>query len=318
MSHDEFPEKRPYSPDDLRQILDWVRTHNDAWEFKGERGVQLRAIFARATGTAGAAVSLTDGDYGAQAIMLCRPIFEDLVLACWIKWLVHPNFVTTRLRDQERHSVLVWNKIADKHPSVRRRPLQYDATPAEHDRYRAWFGDWGQIPWWEVGEIDLRSSPRSEQSRFRAVGRRRKLRTIIDELQANAWPISHRIDVLLPGPPEIIVNRLNYLYDVVNRTNNEMLHYTAGSSSLTYDYQTHRWRDGPLKEAVQTALSSLMMTYDKLIFVMLQHGKGHPGIEYYEHFGLDSKQAKLDGDLPAVDYNHLEHDYLKLRTRLGI
>jgi hypothetical protein len=189
MPHDQLPEKRVYSPDDLRQLRAWVQTHHRAWEFKGERGVQLRAIFARATATAGAAIHLTDGTYGVQAIMLCRPIFEDLVLACWIKWLVHPNFVTTRLRDQARHSDFVWNQISEQHPSVHRRRPRYDANPIERDRYRALFGDWGQIPWWEVDKIAPRRDPAPGRSQFKAVGNRRKLRTIIDELQTKAWPL---------------------------------------------------------------------------------------------------------------------------------
>ena len=86
------------------------------------------------------------------------------------------------------------------------------------------------------------------------------------------------------------MERLEYLRDIVNRTNNEMLHYTAIGSGLSYDARTRQWRDGATSAAVQLALSSLVMTYDKLIFVMLAHS------------------GRKD----------LEADYLALRKRLDI
>jgi hypothetical protein len=221
--------------------------------------------------------------------MLCRPLFEDLVLACWIKWIAHPNLVTTRLRDQERFVDLVWNELADKYPSLPRRTIRYQPTTVERDRYTALFGEFAQIPWWETRDIILRKQP-TNKSRFKPVGKPRNLSAIIDELAERSVPYSPSVAIPLSGPPENLVERLEYLRDVINRTNNEMLHYTAIGSGLSYDTRTRKWRDGPTSDIVQLALSSLVITYDKLIFVMLAHS------------------GRKD----------LEDDYLALRGRLGI
>jgi hypothetical protein len=286
------PESRSegrYSPDALASIVGWVRAYKDAWEFSGERGIHLRRLFARATGTCIAASSLSAAEYGVQAVMLCRPLFEDLVLACWIKWIAHPNLVTSRLRDQERYVDLIWNELADKYPSLPRRTIRYQPTAAERDRYIALFGQFAQIPWWETRDIVLRKQP-TDKGRFKAIGKPRNLSAIIDELAERSVPYSPNVAVPGSGPSEKLVGRLEYLRDVINRTNNEMLHYTAVGSGLSYDARTRKWRDGPTSAVVQLALSSLLITYDKLVFVMLEHN----GRE------------------------HLMIDYLALRTRLGI
>jgi hypothetical protein len=286
---DRSPLERGFSPNELIQILSWVRAHNYAWEFPGEQGIHLRALFARATSTFTAATHLTASGYGAQAIMLCRPLFEDMVLICWIKWIAHPNLVTSRLRDQERHSDLIWNEVSDKYPSVPRRPIQYEPNSTERARYKALFGEYGQIPWWETRDIDPRT-PVTDKGSFKATGKPRKLRVIISELAERAVPHSLDVTVPLSGPPELLVRRLEHMHDVVNRTNNEMLHHTARGNGLSYDPRTRQWRDGATNEAVPMALSSLLITYDKLIFVMIDHG----------------------------NHKDLAADYLTLRTRLDI
>jgi hypothetical protein len=259
-----------YPTNALTYLVGWVRGNKDAWEFSGERGIHLRRLFARATGTCTAASSLAAAEYGVQAVMLCRPLFEDLVLACWIKWIAHPNLVTSRLRDQERFVDLVWNELADKYPSLPRRTVRYEPTAAERDRYIALFGEFAQIPWWETRDVALRKQP-TRKGRFKPVGKPRNLSAIIDELAEQSVPDSPTVAIPLSGPPEKLVGRLEYLRDVVNRTNNEMLHYTAVGSGLSYDASTRKWRDGPTSAVVQLALSSLVITYDKLIFVMLEH-----------------------------------------------
>lgn len=286
------PDERPqgrYPPNALSYLVGWVRGNKDAWEFPGERGIHLRRLVARATGTCTAASSLAAAEYGVQAVMLCRPLFEDLVFVCWIKWIAHPNLVTSRLRDQERFVDLVWNELADKYPSLPRRTIRYQPTAIELDRYRALFGEFAQIPWWETRDIAPRKQPTSK-GRFKAVGKPRNLSAIIDELAERSVPDSPTVLIPLGGPPEKLIGRLEYLRDVVNRTNNEMLHYTAAGSDLSYDAGTRKWRDGPTSAVVQLALSSLVITYDKLVFVMLEHN----GSE------------------------HLILDYLALRKRLGI
>lgn len=211
------------------------------------------------------------------------------MLACWIKWIAHPNLVTSRLRDQERFVDLIWNELADKYPSLPRRTIRYQPTAAERERYTALFGEFAQIPWWETQDISLRKQS-TNKGRFKSVGKPRNLSAIIGELAERSVPYSPNVEIPLSGPPENLVERLEYLRDIVNRTNNEMLHYTAIGSGLSYDARTRQWRDGATSAAVQLALSSLVMTYDKLIFVMLAHS------------------GRKD----------LEADYLALRKRLDI
>jgi hypothetical protein len=273
-----------YTQRQLEQMLEWAQAHSDDWRVKDKRdkrGLQLRTLLARSTETFAAAVLLTGQGFGRQAIMLSGPLFEDMVLACWIKWIADPDLVTDRLADQHRHSALIWDDLAEKYPSLPRPPLQYNPTQAERERYETLFGKSGTKTWWAVDKVEEATDPKPGEKRYKASGRTRSLKTLIDELDKKA---TSRLIVAGsdPRPPRELIRPLRYLHDVVNRVNNQTLHYTSQGNVLAYDDAAKSWREGPWEYLVPMALSTLVMTYDKLIFVMLQHGNKDLEQDYIE------------------------------------
>jgi hypothetical protein len=263
---------------ELDRTLEWACAHSGDWRVEDRRGDQLRATFARATETFAAATVLTREGYGFQAIMLARPLFEDLVIACWLKWAADPDWVIARLNDQHHHSRLIWNDITDRYPSLGPWELPDEATlHAERDRYQALFGPYGERSWWAVRSIEEISDPKTGKRRYRARGKNRNLKTLIDEVETEVAPESSELIVVSSGPPRTLIERLRYLFDVVYRTNNELLHHTARGFVLAYNQEDKAWREGPSDDLVPLARNSLLMTYDKLIFVMCQHG--NPALE---------------------------------------
>src|SRR5580692_9466374 len=134
----------------LEELLQWARAHSGRWLVPDRRGVQLRTLLARATETFSAAIHLTGEGYGRQAIMLARPLFEDLVLASWTKWVADPDWIVSRLNEQNRYTILLWNELIDKYPSLGARVSQEEISPAERARYKVLFGSYGELSWWTV------------------------------------------------------------------------------------------------------------------------------------------------------------------------
>jgi hypothetical protein len=254
----------------LEELLQWARGHSGRWRVPDRRGVQLRTLLARATETFSAATHLTGEGYGRQAIMLARPLFEDLVLAAWTKWVADPDWIVSRLNEQSRYTALLWNELIDKYPSLGARVSQAEISSAERDRYKVLFGAYGELSWWAVREIEEVPG----KGRYRARGKHRNLKTLVEDLASRAMPESSRLVVISSssGPPQGLINRLWYLYDVVNRVNNEVLHYTSRAYITAFDHTNKVWREGPSEDMLVIARRTLLMTYDKLFFIMFQHG----------------------------------------------
>jgi hypothetical protein len=102
--------------------------------------------------------------------MLSRPLFENMVLACWIKWIADPELVTHRLTDQDRHSALIWDDLAEKYRSLPRPPLQYNATQAERERYETLVGQSGTRTRWAVDKVEEATDPKPGEKRYKASG----------------------------------------------------------------------------------------------------------------------------------------------------
>ncbi len=271
--------------EDLDKTLEWARTHSGQWRVPDHRGVQLRSIFARATETFAAATSLTAKSYGRQAIMLSRPLFEDMVLACWIKWVADPDWVSERLTKQHQHSELLLRQMSEKYPSLGPPISQDEPPPVDQDHNEAMFGTYGERAWWAVPEIKEVPNPQPGQGRYKATGKKRSLLTLIEALEKAAAPQSSKLTIVSSPsrPPRELIERLQYLFDVVNRTNNQILHYTLYGYALAYDHDDKAWREGPTDDMLPLARSTLLITYDKLIFVMCKHGNEAIEKSYIEH-----------------------------------
>ncbi len=272
---------------ELDELLGWSLAHTDDWRFSDLRGRHLRALLKRATDTFAAATCLVHRGYSPQAIMLARPLFEDTVLACWIKWVATPRFVSQRLTDQERHAEIIFDSLAERYPSLTKLAPAHDR--AELPRYEATFGRYGEIPWWGVSKIIEVVHSQHDQPQYRRPPKHknRSLRTLIDELADVAVPTSNRVIVVSskPGPPDYLIPRLRYLSDVVNWLNNRVLHFTslgyreANSDGTTASHKA--LQDYRMALAQET----LLMTYDKLLFVVFQHGNQHLERDYANGVG---------------------------------
>lgn len=271
----------------LEELLRWARAHSGRWLVSDRRGVQLRTLLARATETFSAAIHLTGAGYGRQAIMLARPLFEDLILACWTKWVADPDWIDSRMKEQNRHTTLLWNELIDKYPSLGPRLSQEEPSSAERDRYKALFGPYGELSWWTVREIDEVPNPQPGKGLYRTRGKSRNLKTLVEDLATRAAPESSKLVVVSSstGPPQMLIDRLWYLYDIVNRTNNEALHYTSRAYVLAFDHMNKVWREGPSEDMLYISRSTLLMTYEKLFFVMFQHGNNRLETDYINSIG---------------------------------
>jgi hypothetical protein len=217
--------------------------------------------------------------------MLARPLFEDAVLACWIKWVADPDWVVERLTEQHKYSKLLWWQISEKYPSLGPPMSQRELPAVDQARSETMFGTYGERAWWAVPEIKEVPNSKSDRRRFRATGKKRSLLTLIEELEKAAAPQSSKLTIVSSRarPPRELIERLPYLFDIVNRTNNQVLHYTSYGYALAYDNEDKAWREGPSDDMLPLARSTLLMTYDKLIFVMLKHGNESLEKSYIEH-----------------------------------
>ncbi len=217
--------------------------------------------------------------------MLARPLFEDMVLACWIKWVADPDWVVERLTEQHKYSELLWRQISEKYPFLEPSISKDELLVPDQDRSEAMFGTYGERAWWAVPMIKKVPNPKPGQRRYRATGKTRSLLALIEELEKAAAPQSSTLTIVSSRsrPPRELIDRLPYLFDVVNRTNNQVLHYTSYGYVLAHDNDDKAWREGPTDDMLPLARSTLLMTYDKLIFVMLRHGNETLEKSYMEH-----------------------------------
>lgn len=122
------------------------------------------------------------------------------------------------------------------------------------------FGTYGERTWWAVPELKEAPSSQSGQGRYRATGKKRSLLTLIEELETAAVPQSSKLTIVSSPsrPPRELIERLQYLFDVVNRTNNQVLHYTSYGYALAYDHDDKAWREDPTDDMLLLARSTLL------------------------------------------------------------
>jgi hypothetical protein len=279
------PMEESYTQQNLAEMLEWATTHSNEWRLEGrddKRGLHLRILLARSTETFAAATALIGRRFPHHAIMLARSLFEDMVLACWIKWVADPDFVSARLADQHRHGQLIMVELADKYHTLPRIPPQPEVTQEECERYQTLFGRYGQRTWWAVpGPLEERPNPKPEENRYRAS---KKLRSTADLLTEVEHRAASRLVVVGsdPRPPRELMRPLRYLFDVVNRINNLTLHHTSHGHITPHADVDSDERNEEWAFVVLMARSTLVMTYDKLVFVMLRHGNAHLEKSYRE------------------------------------
>lgn len=105
----------------------------------------ILTLFARSLDTFMAAVRLASLGYGAQASMLNRSLFEDMIDVHWIA--TEPEAAEQRYRDHHQHGRML---LAD---AVARHPEHYDEVelpefdPDERQQLDDLYGRWGSKSW---------------------------------------------------------------------------------------------------------------------------------------------------------------------------
>jgi hypothetical protein len=238
----------------LERMLEWV----DQWAAELRAAAEhpvLGLTFERSRTTFTAAVMLTGRDYGPQAAMLARSLFEDMLLAFWMSWCLPADRVEARLDAQRRHRQF----LADL-------TLGEDFDEATRDLCNALFGAHGQSSWWARSVVTV-VDPDTKQSSYK-VETRRTLATLIGDVRtvaerlADSAPSKQREDIAK------VPAHLQYLLRQVNGFNNDLLHHSAvGLSAL--DEQI-------APKTTFMIRTALYMTFDMLIFLL---SRGHVTIE---------------------------------------
>ena len=179
----------------------------------------MRLTFASATKTLGAICVLTERGYGADALKVCRSLFESMVVAYWAAHVADSEWVTTRMNEHQQFSSLVLIEVLERHPGWLPEGEQVQPTDfavAERERLSAQFGNYCEESWW------ARDVERRPDGRWKRVYKR-SLRTLVDELLAvpvlegRLWQKADGEDVPTPFVEQML--------DIPNRFNNQVLHH---------------------------------------------------------------------------------------------
>jgi hypothetical protein len=107
------------------------------------------AIFSRSTDTFTCSARNVRLGFGAQAAMLNRSLFEDMVDAHWI--VTDPDTAAARYGDHHEHGRMLLADTVASFPDMYPNIDLPEFHPAERKRLDKAFGDFGQKPWSGLG-----------------------------------------------------------------------------------------------------------------------------------------------------------------------
>jgi hypothetical protein len=247
---------KPSSQAALEEMLAWVDRASPQLSAAAESPA-LRLTFERARRTFAGGVLLTGLDFGPQAAMLARSLFEDVLLAFWMSTCMAPERVEERLQAQRRYRQLLADPSSEGLNDLDRRLLE------------ALFGRRGELSWWSRSVVPV-ADPEGGQPSFR-LDRRRTPWTLIDEVRRRLEQVAEAAPSEAREPILKIPDHLRYLYREVNRFNNELLHHSVTGLSALYEPVASR-----TTFMIRTAL---YMTFDMLVFLLVR-GRGAVETDY--------------------------------------
>jgi hypothetical protein len=194
------------------------------------------AIFARSTDTFTCSLRNVRLGYGAQAAMLNRSLFEDMVDAHWI--ITDPETAEARYSDHHEHGRMLLADTVATFPDMYPNIDFPEFDPAERKRLDKAFGDFGQKPWSGLNLHD-----------------RVKL-------------IKHQ------WTTEMDREGLQFMHALAHRENNQTLHLSARSlgAAVALDESGHpAFRVGPRPDMVRRAMFGAYWTFVQTITLVLDH-----------------------------------------------
>jgi len=105
----------------------------------------ILTILARSLDTFMAAVRLASLGWGAQASMLNRSLFEDMIDVHWVA--TEPEVAEQRYRDHDQHGRMLLADAVSEHPEQYAEIELPDFDPDERKRLDDLYGRWGSKSW---------------------------------------------------------------------------------------------------------------------------------------------------------------------------
>lgn len=218
------------------RLYDYAKGLTKAWPGRPVEDAPdglIISLFTRSLDSFAAAVQLSASGYGAQAAMLNRSLFEDMIDAHWVA--TDPDAAKQRYEDHHEHGRML---LAD---AVARYREEFDGLelpefdPEERKKLDRLYGQWGSKSWTGI-------------SLHERVG-----------LVEHHWT------------DDASRHTLRFFHDIAHRENNQMLHVSSAglNANVRVDSEALVFRVGPRLDMLDKALFGSFWIFDNLIGLIL-------------------------------------------------
>lgn len=197
----------------------------------------IATLLSRSLDTFRAAIHLASLGYGAQASMLNRSLFEDMIDVHWIA--TDPNGARDCYRDHHQHSRMLLADAVAKYPDYYPDIELPDFDSEERKKLDDLYGRWGAKPWSRIN------------------------------LHQRVKLVEHHWD------DEAARRTLHFFLDIAHRENNQMLHVSAAglnaNAEFSNDADSFAIRIGPRTDMLERALFGSFWVFDNTLGLVLDH-----------------------------------------------
>jgi len=196
----------------------------------------ILTLFARSLDTFMAAVRLASLGYGAQAAMLNRSLFEDMIDVHWIA--TEPEAAEQRYRDHHQHGRMLLADAVARHPEHYEEVELPEFDPSERKQLDCLYGKWGSKSW---SGLNLHDRVRGVEHHWK------------DEASQQT---------------------LHFFHDIAHRENNQTLHVSSAglnANAEVSDSGSLTVRIGPRPDMLDRALFGSFWIFDNTIGLVLDH-----------------------------------------------
>ena len=194
------------------------------------------SLFTRSLDTFQAAVRLASLGYGAQASMLNRSLFEDMIDAHWVA--TYPEAAKQRYQDHHQHGRMLLADAVAKHPEHYEEIELPEFDPVERKTLDGRYGRFGSKSW-------------TATSLHERVG-----------LVEHHWK------------DDASRRTLHFFHDIAHRENNQTLHVSSAALNANVDVSSVgeqlQFRVGPRPDMLDRALFGSFWIFDNIIGLILE------------------------------------------------
>jgi uncharacterized protein DUF5677/SEC-C motif-containing protein len=197
----------------------------------------IAALLSRSLDTFNAAVELASKGYGAQASMLNRSLFEDMIDAHWVA--TNPETAEQCYRDHYQHSRMLLADAVAKYPDYYPDMELPEFDPAERKKLGDLYLPWGSRPWSRINLHDR------------------------VKLVEHHWK------------DEAAQRILHFFHDIAHKENNQTLHVSSVSlnanTAFSGDDEAFTILIGPRPDMLDRALFGSFWIFDNTIGLIVDH-----------------------------------------------